>query len=110
LSESGLQSDERFAEAFALQARVGRGLSSYALQGELRRRGVDKVLAAEAATESPEEEERRARTLAVRRAARLAGLPEDVRNRRLMSYLARRGYPSELCARLVAETAENPVP
>jgi regulatory protein len=110
LSEAGLQSDERFAEAFALEARRGRGLSSFALQGELRRRGVDKDLAAEAATEAPEEEEERARALARRRAARLAGLPQEVRNRRLMSYLARRGYSSELCARMVAEVDENPVP
>jgi regulatory protein len=107
LNDAGLQSDERFAEMFALEARRGRGLSAFSLQGELRRRGVDRGLAAEVATEAPEVEEERARALAQRRAARLSGLPPDVRNRRLMAYLARRGYPSELCARLVAETVED---
>jgi regulatory protein len=110
LGEAGLQSDERFAELFADEAKRARGLSSFALQGELRRRGVGRDLAAEAATEAPEEEEERARALAQRRAARLSGLPREVRNRRLLSYLARRGYSHELCARLVAEAAESPLP
>jgi regulatory protein len=105
LAEAGLQSDARFAETFALDAHQGRGLSSYAVQGELRRRGIDRTLAAEAATERPEDEEARARELAERRAVRLTGLPPEVRVRRLVSYLARRGYGAELSRRLAAEAA-----
>lgn len=105
LQGSGLQSDERFAETFATEAHRSRGLSSAAVQGELRRRGVDKRLAAEAATEPPEEEESRARELALRRAARLSGQPPEVRLRRIAGFLARRGYPPELCWRLAAEAA-----
>jgi regulatory protein len=107
LSEAGLQSDERFAEMFALEAHRGRGLSAMAVQGELRRRGVDRRLAAEAATETPEDEEARARELAERRASRLTGLPHEVRARRLLGYLARRGYPAELCRRLAAELSRD---
>ena len=104
LGDSGLQSDERFAEAFALEAQRNRGLSSRSVQDELRRRGVDEGLAAEAATEPVEEEEARARELASRRAARLGGYPSDVRYRRILAFLGRRGYPPELCRRLAAET------
>jgi regulatory protein len=106
LQETHLQSDERFAEAFATEAQRSRGLSSYAVQGELRRRGVDKDLAAHAATEAPEEEEARAEELAARKAARLAGYPPDVRYRRILSFLARRGYPAELCRRLATRAAD----
>lgn len=106
LQESELQSDTRFAEAFASEAHRSRGLSSYAVQGELRRRGVDKALAAEAATEPPEDEEARAAELAARRASRLAAYPAEVRYRRILSLLARRGYPADLCRRLAARAAD----
>ena len=105
LGESGLHSDERFANAFALEAQRSRGLSSRSVQGELRRRGVEEGLAAEAATEAVKEEETRARELASRRAARLGGYPSEVRYRRILAFLGRRGYPPELCRRLAAETA-----
>ena len=107
LAEAGLQSDERFAATFTLEAQRSRGLSTNAVQGQLRRRGIDRQLAAEAATETPEDEEARARDLADRRAARMTGLSPEVRARRLLGYLARRGYPPELCRRLAAEAAQS---
>jgi len=105
LSEAGLQSDERFAASFTLEAHRSRGLATNAVQGQLRRRGIDRQLAAEAATETPEDEEARARDLAERRAARMTGLAPEVRARRLLGYLARRGYPPELCRRLATDAA-----
>ena len=106
LEESELQSDERFAEAFTMEAQRSRGLSSYAVQGELRRRGVSKDLAAIASTEDPENEAARAAELAARRASRLAAYPAEVRYRRILSFLARRGYPAELCRRLAVQAAD----
>jgi regulatory protein len=103
LTDAGLQSDERFAASFALDAHGARGLSAAAVQGELRRRGIERNLAAEAAAERPEDEEDRARDLALRRVARMTGLSPEVRARRLLGYLARRGYPADLCRRLAAE-------
>ena len=104
LAGAGLQSDERFAEVFAAEAHRSRGLSAAALQGELLRRGVDRRLASEAAAEPPEDEEARARDLAAARARRLSpDLPPEVRKRRLAAYLARRGYPAEMCFRLAAD-------
>jgi regulatory protein len=76
------------------------------VQGELRRRGVDAALAAEAATEHPDDEEARARELAMRRSARLQGEPPGVRYRRILGFLARRGFDGELCRRLAAEVVE----
>jgi regulatory protein len=106
LQESEIQSDERFAEAFTMEAQRSRGLSSYAVQGELRRRGVSKDLAAVASTEAPEDEAARAAELAARRASRLAAYPAEVRYRRILSFLARRGYPAELCRRLAVQAAD----
>jgi regulatory protein len=106
LEETELQSDERFAGSFAMEAQRSRGLSSYAVQGELRRRGVSKDLAAVASTERPEDEAARAMELASRRASRLAAYPAEVRYRRILSFLARRGYPAELCRRLAAQTSD----
>jgi len=104
LGEAGLQSDERFAEVFAGEAHRSRGLASSAVRGELLRRGVDRRLAAEAATERPEDEEARARELALSRARRLApSLAPEARRRRIAGYLARRGYPPELCFRMAAD-------
>ena len=103
LEESGLQSDRRFADAFTTAAHRGRGLSTTATQGELRRRGIDPGLAAEAATEHPDEEEARARELASARAGRLGSGSLEARRRRLTGFLARRGYAGDLARRIVAE-------
>jgi regulatory protein len=105
LQETGLQDDRRFAETFSAGAQRGKGLSAFAIQGELRRRGIDPSLAAEASTETPEHEEERARALAAGRAARMGGQPPETVRRRLEGLLARRGYPSELARRLAAEAA-----
>ena len=114
LEGSGLQSDRRFAEAFTVSAHAGRGLSTTATQGELRRRGVDAGLAAEAAREHPDVEEARARELARGRARRMGAGPIEARRRRLLGFLARRGYGGDLARRMVAEVlgeqADEPAP
>ena len=108
LEEYDLQNDQRFAQTFVEEShRATRGLSAFAIRGELRRRGVDRSLAAEASTERPEDEEVRARALAQRRGIRMAGLPVEVARRRLEGFLARRGYPAELCSRLAAEATRR---
>jgi regulatory protein len=103
IAAAGLQSDDRFSEMFTLESQRGRGLSATAIQGELRRRGIDRELAAQAAAEPPEAEEARARALARKRAGQLSRLAPEVRRRRLEGFLARRGYRSELCRRLAVE-------
>jgi len=105
LQTADLQSDRRFAESFSSESKRGRGLSAFAIQGELRRHGIDRTLAAEAATEPPEIEEARARELAQRRAGRLAGLTPDAKGRRIEAFLARRGFHPELSRRIARELA-----
>jgi regulatory protein len=106
LQSIGLQDDGRFAERFAADA-GRRGLAGRRIQGELLRRGIEREAAAAASAEDPDAEEARAFDVAAARAARLSDLPPDVRYRRLVGLLARRGYEPEICrnvARKVAET------
>jgi regulatory protein len=106
LQETGLQDDGRFAERFAADA-GRRGLAARRIQGELQRRGIDRELAATASAEDPDDEESRARELASTRGARMSGLPPDVRYRRLLGLLARRGFEPEVCRKVAREMAET---
>ena len=110
LQETGLQDDTRFAERFAAEATGARSMASHRVRGELMRKGIDRELAAVAATQDPDQEEARARALANQRAARMNGLSPEVRVRRLMGLLARRGYDADVCRRVAAEAggAEEP--
>jgi regulatory protein len=103
LQTQGLQDDRRFADAFSGSAVRTKGLAGRVIQGELRRRGVDKEVAAIAATRSPEEEARTARAVAAKRVLGLRNLPPPVRARRLLSFLRRRGYSFQLCSDIVQE-------
>ncbi len=102
LAQVGLVDDRAFAAAWVSSRQAGRGLAGRALAGELRRRGVDAEVVAEAvATIEPEAEELAARTLVARRLPALRGVPEEARRRRLVALLLRRGYPTGLAARVV---------
>lgn len=105
LRESGLQDDRRFAGAYATEAASRGGLAAAEVRRRLRGRGVAGDLAAEVATTDPGEEEARARTLAAKRARALGEASHEARFRRLAAFLARRGYPHDLCRRLAEEYA-----
>ncbi len=91
LAAVGLIDDEAFAAAFVSSARARRGLGRQALATELRKRGVD-----------PDTVEA-ARELVLRRLRSMDRLPEQVRTRRLLAMLTRKGYPVELAVRVVSE-------
>lgn len=110
LQESGLQDDARFAELYASDARGLRAWGSRRVQHELQARGLDREQAAAAATENPEAEEERAFALARKRARSMGGLAVEVRLRRLLGMLARRGFPSDICLRVAREVAGTPGP
>ncbi len=103
LKAAGLQSDQRFAELYASNAGSIRGLSARRIQNDLRGKGVDAELASAAAAVRPEDEEDRAREIAIRRVGSLRGLSAEAAGRRLMGLLARRGYAPGVCRRVVAE-------
>jgi len=107
LEEVGLVDDAAFAMAYA-ESRAGRGVDAGAITRELRGRGVDPQLAAQAAGAAvpPDEQAERCRQVAAAKLARMEGLNAEVQFRRLAGYLDRRGYPGELIEHIVRELVE----
>ena len=103
-TEVGLIDDRAFAAAWVDSRHVGRGLGRRALVAELRRRGIDDRTTADAvATLDPATEEATARALVRRKLRASGGLAPEVRARRVVAMLARRGYSADLCLRLLRE-------
>lgn len=106
LAAQGLLDDRQYAEHFAA-TRAARGRGPVRLVSDLIRQGVDRRLAQEAvdATLSAEgiDPGTAVRGVAVRRAAQLGDLPLAVKRRRLLAYLARRGYEGHVVRTVVEE-------
>ncbi|GIG27947.1 regulatory protein RecX [Cellulomonas marina] len=103
-TEVGLVDDAEFARVLVRTRQAERGLARRAIGAELRRRGIDEETAAEAlATVDADDEERAARGLVRRRLAATAGLDAQVRVRRTVAALGRKGYAPGLVLRLVRE-------
>ncbi len=95
LAAAGLLDDVRFAADYAAaKARRGRGPAR--LIGDLLAQGVERRVAEHAVRTSLAAEgvdpAEAVRALAEKRARQLAGLPAAVRKRRLVAFLARRGF------------------
>lgn len=100
--EVGLIDDAAFAEAWVESRHRGRGLARRALAMELRSKGVDNALVAEAVERlDPEQEADTARQLVERKLRSTRGLDRQVRIRRLAGMLARRGYSEGMALRVV---------
>ncbi|HWC35658.1 MAG TPA: regulatory protein RecX [Mycobacteriales bacterium] len=103
-TEVGLIDDTAFAQAWVDSRHHGRGLGRRALAAELRRRGVDDDIAAEAlATVTTDDEVAAAQALVHRRLRSMTNLPRDVAMRRLVAMLGRKGFGAGLAYRVVAE-------
>lgn len=101
--EVGLIDDAEYARMITASRVRERGLARRAVAVELRRRGIGDVESGAAlATIDPEDEVAAAHRLAARRQRALASQPIDVQLRRLVGYLARRGYPSDVVRRAAA--------
>lgn len=100
----GLVDDSAFATAWVQSRGPGRGRSRRALRHELRGKGVDDEHIADALEQlDPETEISTARRLVERKLQSLAALPADVRFRRLLGLLARRGYPAALSVQVIRQ-------
>ena len=100
----GLIDDAEYARMLVRSRRADRGLSRRALGVELRRKGIDDDLAAAALdTLDPDQEESTARELARRRLTRTLGLAREVRLRRVVAMLGRKGYSAGLAVRIVRD-------
>ena len=106
LAAQELLDDRRFAEHFvATRGLQGRG--SVRLLLDLRRQGVDQEIAQAAVATSLAaegiDEAAILRQVAERRARQLGALPPTAKRRRLLAYLARRGYQGAEARKVVEE-------
>ncbi len=108
MTEVGLVDDAAFAEAWVSSRQARRHLSRTALRQELVRKGVERNeidIALEHV--GPEDEYLAALELAEKRARSTSGLGRQVRYRRLVGALARKGFSSEICRRVIAEVLDG---
>jgi len=93
--EVGLIDDAAFSRAWVSSRHHGRGLARRALANELRQRGVDSDVASLALDDlDPDTEAATARSLVERRLRSMGSAPPETVFRRLVSMLARKGYPA----------------
>lgn len=106
LEAAGLLDDDAFARHFA-RTRSARGHGAVRLVADLRARGVDGSVAERAVQETLEAEGTdpvsQARDIARKRSTQLGDLPPDVKRRRLMSYLGRRGFRGYEFSKVIEE-------
>lgn len=105
LDRANLIDDAAFADMWVRSRHTYQGLGRRALAAELRKKGVDDTLVAEAlAGVDPDDEAERARQL-VRKKLRGMGssdsVDEKAKVRRLVGMLARKGYPEGLAFQVV---------
>ncbi len=104
LSEVALVDDAAYSENYVLTRHASSGKARRALGHELRQRGVEEPVIAEALDAlDPDDEEATARALVAKRLASTARLDVDARTRRLVGMLARKGYPGNVALRVVRE-------
>ena len=106
----GLLGDAEFARNY-VQTRAARGRGPARLTRDLMAMGVERVDIDRAlAAEWPEGSDRSGvpSALATKRAAQLGHLPRAVKRRRVLAYLARRGYAGRDIADLVARVVDSP--
>ena len=107
-TEVGLIDDAAFARAWVSSRQSGRGLARRALSAELRAKGIEPEVAAEAVSEVDDEDERAtARRLVERRAGAMRRLDRATATRRLMGMLARKGYNGGLAAAVIRDVLDG---
>lgn len=91
--EIGLIDDPAFARMWIESRQRNKGLSRRALASELLHKGIDDEIARAALDQlDPEEELRAAHRLVQKKLRSMAGVSDQVKTRRLLAMLARKGY------------------
>jgi regulatory protein len=106
----GLLDDAAFALTY-VQTRAARGRGPSRLTRDLMAMGVERsVIDRALAAEWPEGSDRSRvpLALAAKRAAQLGDLPRPVKRRRVLAYLARRGFSGRDITDLVARVVDKP--
>jgi len=103
-TEVGLVDDAAYARMLVRSRHDDRGLARRALGEELRRKGISAELSAAALSElDPESERATAQRLVARKLAGTRGLDTQVRVRRTVAALGRKGYPPGTVMEIVRE-------
>lgn len=103
----GLIDDAAYANAWVSSRQAGRGLARRALSAELRAKGVDAEVAAEAVEQIDDDDERAAaQRLVARKVPGMRRLDRATATRRLVGMLARKGYDGGLAAAVVREALD----
>ena len=102
LQKSRLLNDEEFAQRYVRAHRERRKLSRTALKRELNKKGLSADIVA-GAVDDVDGEEDLARQVAEKKAASSRGLDYEVRERRILGMLARRGFTSSVCLKVTRE-------
>ena len=106
-TEVGLIDDAAFARAWVTSRQAGRGLARRALGAELRAKGVDPEVAAEAVEAVDDDDERAtARRLVERKLPSMRRLDRATATRRMIAMLARKGYSGGLAAAVVRDALD----
>jgi regulatory protein len=107
-TEVGLIDDAAFAQAWVQSRQSGRGLARRALRSELRAKGVEADVAAEAVELVDDEDERAAACrLVERKLPSMRRLDRVTATRRLVGMLARKGYNGGVASAVVREALDG---
>ena len=107
-AELGLVDDAAFAATFTRSRHAERGLSGREIARQLRAKGVDDTVVEQAvATIDSGAEEQAARALADRKLRSMSRLSEELKLRRLVAMLARKGYASGLAFSVCREAIRD---
>jgi regulatory protein len=101
--EVGLIDDAALAAGLAQAQHRERGLARRAVAAKLRERGLDDEIDTALTGIDGDDERARAAALVEKRLRSLGGLPPEVKARRLVGLLARKGYPAGLAYAVVRE-------
>lgn len=97
-TEAGLIDDLRYAETYAASKRSTRGLSTSALRRELGAKGIPGLLIDQVLSEYTQDDDLKTATkLAEKRIRAMGHLDREVRQRRLLGFLGRKGFSSSIC-------------
>ena len=106
-TEAQLIDDAVFAAAY-VRTRLENGRSISAIRGELRRKGVSQeLIEAELVGLDADREQEIANRLAASRHSRMLNLEAEVRKRRLLGFLQRRGFSQAIAYRAISNAASQ---
>jgi regulatory protein len=104
LTAVGLVDDRAFADAYALSRQRDRGLAVREISRQLRSKGVDEAVITDAVSGMGTAAEAEvARQLVVRKLRSMTRLAPEVKTRRLVAMLARKGYSPSMAFQIVRD-------